>query len=399
MPKRVIAVSCFAALLCIAYQRAQSQSESFAERSRRMSADAEKAGLASPYKGITTNGTPQPDLYKIHSTGVSTEPVRTAAVAFLSALTPDQRKKTMFSVDDAEWRKWMNQDFYIRQGVGFNEMTEAQRETAFALMRAALSAKGMQMSRDIMRLNYTLGELNHNNFERYGEFSYWITIMGEPSATKPWGWQLDGHHLIVNYFVLGDQVVMSPVFLGSEPVIAHSGRFQGSAVLQQEQRLGLQMIRALPEAQRGKAILNPAKTKNYNLTEAFQDNLVLDYAGVSASEFSAPAKEQLLTLINEYIDNQDDGHARVKMAEVRNHIAETHFAWIGGTAESSVFYYRIHSPVVLIEFDHQVPVGIRHLSATPNLPDHEHIHTVIRTPNGNDYGKDLLRQHYQMYPH
>jgi hypothetical protein len=24
----------------------------------------------------------------------------------------------------------------------------------------------------------------------------------------------------------------------------------------------------------------------------------------------------------------------------------------------------------------------------------EHIHVVVRTPNGNDYGKDLLRQHY-----
>jgi hypothetical protein len=27
-------------------------------------------------------------------------------------------------------------------------------------------------------------------------------------------------------------------------------------------------------------------------------------------------------------------------------------------------------------------------------PTHQHIHTVVRTPNGNDYGKDLLRQHY-----
>jgi len=23
----------------------------------------------------------------------------------------------------------------------------------------------------------------------------------------------------------------------------------------------------------------------------------------------------------------------------------------------------------------------------------------VRTPNGNDYGKDLLRQHYQQHPH
>jgi hypothetical protein len=399
MPKRALAVSFFAVLLAVAYQRGQSQSESFPEQARRMSAAAEKTGLAEPYKGITTNGTIQPGLFKIHSTGVTTEPVRAAAVALLGALSPEQRKKTMFPVDDIEWRKWMNQDFYIRQGVGFNEMSEGQRETAFALMRAGLSAKGMEMSRDIMRLNYTLGELNNNNFDRYGEFAYWITVMGEPSATKPWGWQLDGHHLIVNYFVLGDQVVMSPVFLGSEPVIAHAGKFQGTAILQDEQKMGVRMIHSLNEAQRTKAILNPNKTKNYNLTEAFKDNVVLDYAGVRASEMSAPAKDQLLALINLYVSNEDDGHARIRMDEVRQHMGDTYFAWIGGTEETSVFYYRIHSPVILIEFDHQSPAGLRHLSANPSMPDHEHIHTVMRTPNGNDYGKDLLRQHYQMYPH
>ena len=95
----------------------------------------------------------------------------------------------------------------------------------------------------------------------------------------------------------------------------------------------------------------------------------------------------------------DDGHARVKMDEVRRHLDNTWFAWIGGTDPDSVFYYRIHSPVVLIEFDHQVPANLRQLAEDPNAPNHEHIHTVVRTPNGNDYGKDLLRQHYQQHPH
>ena len=64
----------------------------------------------------------------------------------------------------------------------------------------------------------------------------------------------------------------------------------------------------------------------------------------------------------------DDGHARVRMDEVRAHLDRTHFAWIGGTAPGSVFYYRIHSPVILIEFDHQRPVGLRHLWTIPRCP-------------------------------
>ena len=62
----------------------------------------------------------------------------------------------------------------------------------------------------------------------------------------------------------------------------------------------------------------------------------------------------------------DDEHARVKMKEVS---------------------------------DHQRPVGLRHLVKDPNLPTPDHIHTVVRTPNGNDYGKDLLRLHYLQHPH
>ena len=55
-----------------------------------------------------------------------------------------------------------------------------------------------------------------------------------------------------------------------------------------------------------------------------------------------------------------------------------------------VFYYRIHSPVALIEFDHQAPVALSR-DRTPR----NHVHMVVRTPNGNDYGQDLLRQHYE----
>ena len=74
-------------------------------------------------------------------------------------------------------------------------------------------------------------------------------------------------------------------------------------------------------------------------------------------------------------------------------------AWVGGSDSSGVYYYRIHSPVILIEFDHQQTVGLRHLVSDPRAPNLEHIHSVMRTPNGNDYGKDLLRQHYQRHPH
>lgn len=375
----------------------QQSPESREERFRRLSQEAEKRGLAEPFKGVTTDGAVVPGLYALRATGVSTEPSRQAAEAFLASLTPDQRAKTAYPVDDPEWRKWMNQHYYVRQGVAFSDMTPPQREAALNLLRASLSAKGLQQSRDIMRLNHTLAELNDNNFEEYGEWLYWITVMGTPSAHAPWGWQLDGHHLVINYFVVGDQVVMTPTFMGSEPVRATSGKYAGTEVLQAEQDKGLALIQSLDAQQRAKAILRAAKTGNDNVSEAFRDNVVLDYAGIRGAELTADQQARLLDVIGEYLANMPDGHARVKMAEVRRHLGDTRFAWIGGTTGSSAFYYRIHSPVILIEFDHQRPIALRHLER--GTPTREHIHTVVRTPNGNDYGKDLLRQHYDRHPH
>ena len=148
---------------------------------------------------------------------------------------------------------------------------------------------------------------------------------------------------------------------------------------------------------RGRAIVQTGKTGNNNVGEAFRDNLDLTNTGIRATELTAPQKEQLLDLVGDYVGTLPEGHARVRMEEVRRHIDDTWFSWIGGTGPESVFYYRVQSPVILVEFDHQVPIALRDLPR--GVPTREHVHTVVRTPNGNDYGKDLLRQHYERHPH
>lgn len=345
-----------------------------------------------PFTGVTTDGALVPDLFPLRATGVSTAPVREAADRFLAALTTEQREKTMFAVDDDEWRRWSNVHRAPRQGVSFQEMTAEQRDVAFDMLRTSLSVKGFETSRDIMRLNGHLAELV-NDFDEYGEFLYWLTVMGEPSDTEPWGWQLDGHHLDINYFVLGDQVVMTPTFMGSEPVSAATGQYAGTEVLRAEQDKGLAFMQSLDEAQRASAIIEREKASNSAQSQQNSDNLVLPYEGLRATELSDAQREQLLDIVAEYVGNMDDGHARVRMEEVRAHLDDTYVAWIGDVSDSSVFYYRIHSPVILIEFDHQRPVALD----GPRVPTRRHVHSVVRTPNGNDYGKDLLRQHYEAH--
>ncbi|MBD1262566.1 DUF3500 domain-containing protein [Maribacter polysiphoniae] len=364
------------------------------ERFAKMEADA----LKEPYAGIFTEDNASTNIFQISSTGVSTLPIQITAKDFLNSLSPVQLQRSTFDIDDEEWRKWCNVDngIYDRQGVSLKELNEIQKKDAFNLIKESLSAKGLQLSKDIMKTDQTLKELNNGSLD-YDEELYFLTIMGTPSSSEPWGWQLDGHHLVINYFILGDQVVMSPVFMGGEPIITTSGKYKGNTLFQDEQNFGLALMQSLTIEQKKDAIISNTKTGDNNVAEANKDNLTLNYQGIQVSKFSNEQKQKLLGLIFLYISNIREGHDKVKMDEVTENIDNTWFSWVGDTSEDAIFYYRIHSPVVLIEFDHQRVVGVP--NADDGKPSKNHIHTVVRTPNGNDYGKDLLKQHKEKHHH
>lgn len=354
------------------------------------------------FVGVTTDGNPIQDLFPVASTGIDRTPVVEAATAFLDALTGDQRAATLFAVDDDEWRKWSNVDGYQRQGTSFREMDENAVAAAYNLLQVALSAAGYEKVDATIKLNHTEGELM-NNFENFDEDLYWFTVMGEPSLTDPWGWQLDGHHLVVNYMLVGDQLVMTPLFMGAEPTIAPEGTdYAGLSVLIAEQDMGLALVEALSEEQQAVAVIDSNKRGTDMQAGAGGDNAVIPYAGINAADLSAEQQDQLLALIGQWVNSMPDEDASIKMDDVRAHLDETWFAWIGDTGPDAVFYYRIQSPVVLIEFDHQEPGPLGRSSdyyQGASGPQRAHIHSIIRTPNGNDYGKDLLAEHYATSDH
>jgi hypothetical protein len=353
-----------------------------------------KQELLKDFKGISTDGRVVPGLFPIGRTGVSTERVASAAAAYLQSLTPDQRRLGSFEVKSTAWRQWCNVHPYLmRHGLCLKTLEQSQREAALGLVRESMSASGFETARNVMKLNDYVRELT-GRAEEYDEWYYWMSIMGQPSGGEPWGWQIDGHHLIVNCFVLGDQLVLTPNFMGSEPVIGETGKYAGIRVLENEESKGLVLMRALEPRQRDRATIASALPSEL-FAAAFRDNLELGYQGISWNELSGDQRRLLEDLIGVYVGRMRPGHADVKLAELRRHLPDTRFAWIGACDDDvSPFYYRIHSPVVLIEFDHQAPVALEGSARARN-----HIHTLVRTPNGNDYGADLLRQHYERYDH
>jgi hypothetical protein len=356
-------------------------------------ADTGEALVAEPFRGITTDGALVPGLFPVRATGISTRPLREAAAAFLAALDDAQRARACFGLDSDAWRRWSNiHPFLMRHGVSLDELSPAPRERALALLHASLSDDGFRTARDVMRLNELVRTLTGRD-EEYGEWLYWLSVMGTPATDEPWGWQLDGHHLIVNCFVLGDQLVLTPMFMGSEPVAAGSGPCAGTRVFEAEEQRGLELMRALTPAQRRRTILAD-ELPGELFTAAFRDNVELKPAGVRGGDLSSAQQALLLGVLETYLGRIPAGHAGLRLDEVERHLADTRFAWMGGVDAESPFYYRLHSPVVLVEFDHQ-----RGIVFDNDAPSRHHIHTVVRTPNGNDYGRDLLRQHHARFDH
>ncbi len=201
-------------------------------------------------------------------------------------------------------------------------------------------------------------------------------------------------------------MVLTPCFFGAEPAYADTGPFAGTRLFEDEERAGLALMRSLSPGQRDRAIvahsmvggdLPPGRrhfADNLHLGGAFQDNRIVPYEGLLASELSALQRRGLLDLCAAYVAPLPSGPLTARIGDIERHIGDTHFCWIGGFEEASPFYYRIQSPVVFIEFDHHAGVFL-----TNPEPAKFHVHTIVRTPNGNDYGIDLLRLHYRHADH
>jgi Protein of unknown function (DUF3500)/Inositol monophosphatase family len=375
--------------------------------------DERAALLLEPFVGVTTDGTVRvadrsPGVAQI-SAQMNTREIARAALVYLHALTPEQREKTSFPMHAEEWRMWINVHMnHFRHGLLLEELDVTGRELALAIVAATMSGRGFQHARSIMRVNELLAEMT-GDAEAFGEWPYFMSIFGTPSAepdAEPWGWQIDGHHLCVNAVVFDGRVVMTPTFMGAEPRRVHHGPLAGTSLFDSEESGGLALIRSLDPAMQSRAIIHPSLHPDeiaphlQNMFDgrmqagAFHDNLVLPYQGVAGSEMTGEQRRLMLDLTRAYVEWTADVHVPERIREVEAHLNDTWFSWYGGFDDEAPFYFRVHSPVILVEFDHHPGIAFDN-----DVPTRHHVHTVVRTPNGGDYGTDLLRAHYNRFDH
>ena len=356
---------------------------------------------AEPYFGITCNGNKESGLFQIRDEGAPTERLVAAAKGLLAVLSSCERSAVQYSVDAPEWRAWSNPEFLFNPcGLRLEELGSESRSAILRLIETSLSPKGFDKARGCMKTNAFLGQLCQLE-TIMNEWSYNFLLFGAPSLDGPWGWNLYGHHLCLNCFVLGGQMVISPTFMGAEPNIIDEGPNKGLKLFDTEENVGLALMRSLPSSLRERATVyktlrDPAMPEGRvhpgderHLGGAFQDNRVIPFEGIPVGEFSAVQKRQLVDIVGAFISYLPEGPLAAKLARVEASLDRTWWSWIGGHGDEDPFYYRIQCPVLMAEFDHHAGIWLTNQESAKC-----HIHTVVRTPNGNDYGKDLLRQHY-----
>lgn len=358
-----------------------------------------------PYVGITTDGTVRTGLNDLVDLGISGKAAADAARAYLDALRPHERTVATLPMDSPEWRHWTNAfPTWTPKGLQLGRLSPAQRDAALALIEASLSPEGYACVRAAMQLNGALGELVDDYQETLTEFCYWLTIFGDPASGDPWGWQVMGHHIDLHCVFVGGSLVLAPVFLGAEAAHVSTGTYAGVHTFDDETGTGLALRRSLDDDQAARAVLSatidgadlpPELAGPFNgrhRAGAGADNLVLAHEGIPVADLNGDQQDQLLAIVETYVRRMPAEAARHKLDQVRHHLDDTWFTWRGGHDDTGAFYYRVHSPVLLVEYDNHPGIFLDN-----DEPERFHVHTIVREPNGNDYGYDLLAQHYARF--
>ncbi|MBL0888335.1 DUF3500 domain-containing protein [Myceligenerans indicum] len=349
-----------------------------------------------PFRGITIDGVVRDDVWRLAPPSSPDPRPAEAATGLLGMLPPDLGERVRYPLDAPQWRAWSNPEFVIHEvGLRLEELPDDAARAALGVVAASLSPEGFERVAEAMELNAFLGDLTDLP-SLMNARSYWFSLFGEPSPGGAWGWQLFGHHVAVNFVSVAGRHVVAPVFLGAEPALSDGARpplFEARQVLAvelassftQEQRAGAVVYTSVLDPAMPAGRLHPADERH--VAGAFRDNRVVPYEGLQADALDERQWDLVRAIVEDFHQLLAAPQRALTMREFDARRAETYLSWYGATDGSEPFYLRVHSPVVLAELDHHAGVWLAN-----KLPAAFHVHTTLRHPNGNDYGKAYLSQ-------
>lgn len=330
--------------------------------------------------------------------------IKQAAISFIQTLTPLQKRTALLSFGDTARIKWNNLPVGMRAraGISIGDMTEDQRKLLHRILSVSLSSQGYLKATGVMHLDnllnmnvdssYARNMINDNLRKmltdlKWSHRNYYLAFFGTPSD-KNWGYKLEGHHLSVNFTFTGDQLSVTPWFIGSDPAEIQITQYAGWRVLGEEEDLGIKLIQMLSPDQQKKATMSSGVPGDI-ITGAETGKRLIDFWGISGRELNKEQKKVLQYIIREYVFNMEFEKAMEEYDKIiKAGIENVYFGWIGPYAENKPHYFVLNGPTFLIEFDN---------AGGPN-GNGNHIHTIWRE-KGNEFGEDILKKHYTEEKH
>ncbi|MBC3784287.1 DUF3500 domain-containing protein [Spirosoma utsteinense] len=339
------------------------------------------------------------------------------AQAFLATLSNEQRQQAVYALDDPERFVWYYTP-HDRKGLPLKQMNSDQRLAALALLKTGLSDQGYEKATGIMDMENVLRVVENKpaNDTYRDPDNYYVTIFGNPDKDSPWSWRIDGHHLSLQFMSQaglegrgqsGSERILAqtPTFFGSNPGIVRNdpgmadkrmadprlGKLPqyGKQLLRQETERAFALLKALTPEQLKQVVVAPVAYPD--ILTGNKRSVVMDKMdGLQLGDMTASQRALFLELLQTYLSNYRITLANQQLDKLRKSgLDSLRFAWAGDMTpqlgNGKGWYYRIHGPTILIEYDN-------------TQSDANHIHTVVRDLT-NDFGEDLLQEHYRTSSH
>ena len=215
---------------------------------------------------------------------------------------------------------------------------------------------------------------------------YFVSIFGTPGDPKGWGWRFEGHHLCVNItLVEGQDIAVTPSFMGANPGEVRAGPHQGMRVLAEEESLARLLVSTLLATEK-KEVIFSEKPPAEILTGDKRKVTALAPVGITAADMTEAQRTVLINLIFAYTGRYRSDIAAADMAKIEKAgIDNIRFGWAGGIQPGEAYYYRIQGPTFLME--------------CANVQNQaNHVHTAWRDFTG-DFGRDILGDHFKQDAH
>jgi hypothetical protein len=303
-----------------------------------------------------------------------------AAGKFLATLDENQKKQTVLPYDTPKRLEWHFIPKDQRKGLQVKEMNEAQRRALHGLLTTALSEAGYDKATKIMALETILNKLEQGGRNIRDPQRYYVTLFGDAQENERWGLSFEGHHLSLNFVVEKGQVISStPAMMGANPATVMTeisgGLPKGTRVLAKEEQLAFDLLAALKDEQRTKAII-AAKAPGEMRAAGEPQPPTEAPAGLPAAEMTEDQKTLLTNLITVYADNMPEDVKEARLGAIQEAGPDkVHFAWAGAQKPGVGHYYRIQGPTFVIEFVNVQP------DAAGNVANH--IHSAWRDLRGD----------------